>query len=415
MAEQLRIQADVFFLKMPKGKTEHHYFDEGKPRDRKIGLSLRLRDTGSRQWFYHDRFAGKTFKVSLGSADKVTLAEARDLAQKQHDLLRAGQHPVLVKRAQEEELRRKLAEPKPLTLLALINDYLAHRQPRLKPRTYVECHRHLHRDWKPLHALPASDVKHEHIASQLPVIERFSGAISANRARGTLSTMYRWAIGGAYGITSNPVVNTRRMEGEKARDRVLSDTELATIWKALPDNAYGRIVKLLTLTGQRRDEIGSLHWSEINLPDRLITLPGERTKNHRTHDVPLSDTAVAVLESTPRRHGRDLVFGEGKGGYAGWSRSKDSLDKATAINEPWTLHDLRRTAATRMADLGVQPHVIEAVLNHISGHKAGVAGIYNRSTYAKEKRAALDLWAGHIKLILVQSEGANVRRIKRTG
>ena len=110
--------------------------------------------------------------------------------------------------------------------------------------------------------------------------------------------------------------------------------------------------------------------------------------------------------------GRDLVFREGAGGFSGWSRAKDALDEACGVKD-WTLHDLRRTAATRMADLGVQPHVIEAVLNHISGHKAGVAGIYNRSTYAAEKRAALDLWAGHVKMIVAQADGANVTRLKR--
>jgi integrase len=166
-----------------------------------------------------------------------------------------------------------------------------------------------------------------------------------------------------------------------------------------PANGYGRIVRLLMLTAQRRDEIGGLRWQEIESQDdvskALIALPSERTKNSRQHDVPLSQAALDVLAEQHRIAGRDLVFGEGEGGYSGWSRSKERLD-ADAKIKPWTLHDLRRTAATRMADLGVQPHVIEAILNHVSGHKAGVAGIYNRSTYAAEKRAALDLWANHV-------------------
>jgi integrase len=115
-------------------------------------------------------------------------------------------------------------------------------------------------------------------------------------------------------------------------------------------------------------------------------LPAARTKNRLEHDVPLSPAATVILTGTPRRAGRDLVFGEGVGGFSGWSLAKAALDKRLPI-KPWRLHDLRRTAATRMGDLGVLPHVIEAVLNHISGHKAGVAGIYNRATYAAEKRA----------------------------
>ena len=126
---------------------------------------------------------------------------------------------------------------------------------------------------------------------------------------------------------------------------------------------------------------------------------------------PLAGEAMAVLQSiTPHR---DLVFGIGQDGYAGWSKGKTALDMACGV-KGWTLHDLRRTAATGMADLGVLPHVIEAVLNHVSGHKAGVAGIYNRSTYASEKRAALDLWASRLVVAIAQANGANVTSLHDT-
>jgi len=144
----------------------------------------------------------------------------------------------------------------------------------------------------------------------------------------------------------------------------------------------------------------------------LIALPGRRTKNGRPHDVPLSRAALEALSGHPRRDDRDLVFGEGEGSFSGWSKAKTALDERCRVKD-WTLHDLRRTAATRMADLGVQPHVIEAVLNHVSGHKAGVAGIYNRSTYAAEKRAALDLWANHLMVAIAQADGSNVTKLKR--
>ena len=114
----------------------------------------------------------------------------------------------------------------------------------------------------------------------------------------------------------------------------------------------------------------------------------------------------------PRARGRAWCSEAAKGGYSGWSRSKEALDESAKL-APWTLHDLRRTAATRIADLGVQPHVIEAVLNHASGHKSGVAGIYNRSTYAEEKRAALDLWASHLQTVIAQAGGTNVTKLRR--
>jgi hypothetical protein len=132
-------------------------------------------------------------------------------------------------------------------------------------------------------------------------------------------------------------------------------------------------------------------------------LPAERTKNKRSHIVPLSEPARAILDAQ-RREGRVFVFGRGDGGFSGWSDSKRGLDermRAAGHNSPqWTPHDIRRTVATRMADLGVQPHIIEAVLNHVSGHKTGVAGIYNRATDSTEKRRALDLWAEHVAALV---------------
>jgi integrase len=154
----------------------------------------------------------------------------------------------------------------------------------------------------------------------------------------------------------------------------------------------------------------ALRWPEIDLDAKLITLSSARTKNGLEHRIPLASEATAILRSCNPH--RDLVFGIGQDGYSGWSKSKTALDTACGV-KGWTLHDLRRTAATGMADLGVQPHVIEAVLNHISGHKAGVAGTYNRSTYAAEKKAALDLWASHLNVAIAKANGANVTSIRR--
>ena len=142
-----------------------------------------------------------------------------------------------------------------------------------------------------------------------------------------------------------------------------------------------------------------LRWSEINFELAIITLPGSRTKNRRTHIVPLSDRAADILNVQPRRDGRDYVFGEGQGGFSGWSRCKERLDQA--INIPaWVIHDIRRTVATGMSKIGILPHVVEAVLNHVSGHKGGVAGIYNLHTYEAEKVTALTRWADHVAAIV---------------
>jgi integrase len=221
---------------------------------------------------------------------------------------------------------------------------------------------------------------------------------------------------------ANPVISTRKRE-EKSRDRVLSDAELKVIWNAVDDDHYGAIIKLLMLTGQRANEIAGLRWSEIDFDRDVILLPAERTKNGRPHQVPMSGTVKEILgnagldvifSAQPRTEGRDLVFGYGVGPFSGWSKSKEALDAAIGnkIAAHWVPHDLRRTWATRMADLGVQPHVIEAVLNHVSGHRAGVAGIYNRAMYAKEKAEALNLWADHIAAVLAGRK-SNVTPLKR--
>jgi integrase len=201
---------------------------------------------------------------------------------------------------------------------------------------------------------------------------------------------------------SNPIVGSNKAVTKGARDRVLSDDELRLIWNALASNDYADIVRLLALTGQRRDEIGSLRWQEIDLDKAVIALPAERTKNSRPHDIPLSPAALGILKARPRLAGSEFVFTSRANGYFGWN--KVALDARIVAKEtipPWRLHDLRRTVSTRMhGELAIAPHIVEAVLNHVSGHKAGVAGVYNRAAYAKEKAIALARWAEHLTAIV---------------
>jgi integrase len=140
-----------------------------------------------------------------------------------------------------------------------------------------------------------------------------------------------------------------------------------------------------------------LQWSEIDLARKMIVLPPARTKNGRKHELPLSRQALAIIERQPRRNSSAFLFSDVKG-FRNWDAAKARLDQRLHI-APWVIHDMRRSAATGMAELGVQPHVIESVLNHVSGHKAGVAGIYNRAKYADEMRLALQRWADHVEAI----------------
>jgi len=199
---------------------------------------------------------------------------------------------------------------------------------------------------------------------------------------------------------ANPVIGTNDPRtGRRSRDRVLDAAEIRSIWNACRDDDFGRIIKLLFLTGCRREEIGGLKWSEINMETGKLTIPGSRTKNHRELALTLPPLALEIVGSIPRREGRDWVFGYSGRAFSAWSYCKIALDARAGI-APWRLHDIRRSVATHMAELGVQPHIIEAVINHVSGHKAGVAGIYNRASYEREIRSALALWADHLQAII---------------
>ena len=168
---------------------------------------------------------------------------------------------------------------------------------------------------------------------------------------------------------------------------------------ALGDDRFSDILRLLLLTGQRRNEIGRLQWSQIDLARKLIILAPERIKNARQHEVPLSPQALAIIERQPRRNSSAFLFSDVQG-FKNWNIAKARLDNRLCIAD-WHLHYLRRTCATGMAELGVQPHIIEAVLeNDVSGHKGGVAGVYNRARYAEEMRAALERWSEHVAALV---------------
>jgi integrase len=368
---------------LASGESDKIFFD-----DEVRGFGLRLRAGGSRKYVVHYRQGGVQRRHTIGPASVLSVDEARRKARKVLVDVDDGRDPAV-----DKVVKRAAAG---LIFSSVMGDYLAARQSGMKPRSHEECARHLKRHWKPLHGVAIASVTRPVVAARLRDIQAKSGAVASNRARSTLSALFTWAIGEGL-CDLNPVLGTNKNE-ESERERVLTDAELVAIWKAAPTNGYGRIVRLLMLTAQRREEIGGLRWSELEEDGKttVVALPSHRTKNSRGHDVPLSTPALSILQECTKTIGRDLVFGEGEGGYSGWSRSKASIDRAAMLRQGWRLHDLRRTAATRMADLGVQPHVIEAVLNHVSGYKAGVAGIYNKSSYAPEKRAALDLWAKHL-------------------
>ena len=362
------------------------------------GFGVRRQKDGA---YYYLRFRrnGTQYMKSIGRhGSPWTPDTARDRAKQLLGLAVGGGDPF--------------AKPVPAEAFgAEVERYLKKQHLALKPRTYVELERHLCRDCGAFARLRLTEIDRRTIALRLAEVETASGPTARNRVRSSLSAFFNWAVREGL-LDANPVSGTAGADERGSRNRVLAQAELGELWAALPQGDFGEIVRLLALTGQRREEIGGLRWSEVDLDRGLIVLPPERTKNLRQHEVPLSIQARAIIERQPKRKGRDHIFGVGEAGFSGWSKSKERLDQALLAKRKaadrttkplpsWHLHDLRRTAATSMAELGVLPHIIEAVLNHVSGHKAGVAGVYKLALYRDEVRKALQVWADHLDKITV--------------
>jgi integrase len=395
MATRKLTQTAVDRLKLTKGSAEEIIFDSGAP-----GLGLRMRAGGSRKWVFQYRFAGQARRDTIGTAAALTLEAARMKARAMRVKVDDGIDPRVEKVARIEASKTIFS--------AVMKDYLEARQRDMKPRSFAECKRHLEKHWQPLHKLPITGLARATVAGRLREIIKASGPVAADRARSTLSAMFTWAIGEGL-CDENPVIGTNKASDDAERERALTDAELVKVWKAAPDNHYGSVLKLLVLTGARKSEIANMRWSEIDREAKTLQLPAERTKNSRAHIVPLSNTAMKIIDGIDKRGGRDLVFGSGEGGYSGWSHSKAALDQAIDVKEAWTLHDLRRTVRTGLGRLGVAPHIAEAVLNHLP---AKLVRTYDKNRYEPEKRQALNLWASHIEALIAGKSRSNIVALK---
>jgi integrase len=378
---------EIASYRPPEGK-DHIVFADDFP-----GLGLRYRNGKANwifQWSSGSGTARRTGRIKLGGFPQLSPQKAREIAEEHHARVTLGFDP-------SQEKRRRLAETEHVFGI-LVADHLRAIKDTITPTYHVEVKRYLERYAAKLHKLPLANVDRRTVAKLLDEIAERRGKITMNRCRSALSALFVWAMKKGR-VESNPTVGTEIHE-EHARDRFLTDDELRSVWNALDADDYGDIVRLLVLTGQRRGEIADLKWSEIDFERNVIALPPERTKNGLRHEVPMS-TAVRSIFSA-RANTSDRVFGTG----VQWHRRHQALIKKSGV-VGWTLHDLRRTASTGMGELQVQPHIIECVLNHVGGFRAGVGGTYNRSPYAREKKQALDLWADHV-VSVVENHESNV-------
>jgi integrase len=386
--------AAVAALKKPADKADHVEWDPTMP-----GFGVRLRGD-SKTWLIQYRVGSQQRRESIGSVYKVSLEDARRVARQRFAQARLG-----VDRAAEKAKARVAAAAAALTLGAVTDRYLAVKEGVLRPSTFAAAKRYFATHWRPLRDLPLDAVRRADVAARLHDLTKAHGPVAAARARSHLSALFTWAMREGL-VEANPTIATNDpAAGVKARERVLTGDEIKVLWAACRDDSFGKIVKLLLLTGARREEIGGLRWDEVDLDAGTVTITGERTKNGRTLSLPLPALALDILRSMPRREDRAYVFGKSGAGFGGWSAATvDLRARIMAANggkmPDWRLHDLRRTMATGAAELGVQPHIVEACLNHVSGHKAGIAGVYNKAAYDREKGIALKLWADHLTAVV---------------
>ena len=371
------------------GKNDAIFFDDDL---RGFGYRIRLGANGKlrRSWVAQYKRTGATRRMSQ-SAEKLGAEQARGWAKKVLAKVALGEDPQADSRARRDR--------DSLTMRSQVTEFLAAKKPELAERTFIETTRYLTdpRYFGPLHKLPIDTITRRDIAARIVVIMRERGNPTATCARGTLSSFFTWCM--KMGLTeSNPTIGSVAPAGNGGRKRKLSDSELTSVWCACGDDDHGRIIRLLILTACRRAEIGDMSWSELD--DGTFTIPEARSKNGKAHTLPVLPMMSRIIRDVPHMAFRDQLFGVRGRGFTSWAQGKTALDERSGVTD-WTVHDIRRSVATRMGDLGVQPHVIEAVLNHQRG---GVAGVYNKSPYANEVRAALALWEDHIHALLTGGE-----------
>lgn len=385
------------------------------------GLSIIIQPSGAKSWAYRYRYARRLRRITIGNYPVIDLVKARRRAEQARAAVEKGINPIALFAPKSSQhistadrdsfgvlirtffLKHAIPHTRSWRETARLIGLKVEEQEGKKTPIFSDVKDGIVERWA---EKPVGNIKRSDIREMIEASKERGATTTANREVAAVRKFFAWCIENEI-IELNPAAGMAKASPENKRTRLLSDAEIRVIWLAAEADGYpfGDMVRLLMLTAQRRGEASGALRSEINAQAREWVIPKERTKNGLPHLVPLSDAAIDILDNAPRFAGSDYVFGaSGHSGFKGYSKAKRRLDAAIAeLNggplPQWGLHDLRRTAATGMARLGVLPHVVEAVLNHISGTKAGVAGIYNLWSYEAEKRAALDLWAAHVLAI----------------
>jgi integrase len=357
------------------------------------GLEIRVTDRGVKTWRLLYRYHGRQRPLTIGRWPIVNVSNARAIAKSELLKIAQGIDPAA----------KKVAERNGDTFEAVAAEFVA---------KYAKVH---HRRWHDTEqtiktkllprwgARPVASIARRDVLDVLDAEMALGRDRTANLLLALVRKIFNWAVERGI-VEASPAAGIRAPGREVARDRVLDDDELARVWNAADSMGWpwAGVVQLLIVTAQRRDEVREARWSEIDIERRLWTIPRERVKLDRAHDVPLSDLALGIIDSLPRVGNTGLVFPAARAGsrnaISGLSQLKRKLDQLSGVGG-WRLHDLRRTAASSMARLGHPPHVLAKVLNHAPAGTQGITALYNRYHYGDEQRAALEAWARHLERI----------------
>lgn len=345
------------------------------------GFSVRVSPQGQKTFNVKYRYGIRQRRLKLGIYPRISLGEAREQAMLALRQVDDGIDP---------HARRRQVN---LRVEAVVEDFVR-QYARPRNRSWREAERILKREFVSMHG--QRDIRQVTRADILEMmdcaIER-GASYQANRIHSHLRKLFNWCLDRGK-IEASPMTGTKAPTREKSRDRVLTPAELARLIAACRAEPFpfGPYTLMLLITAQRRGEVADMRWSQIDWDNKVWEIPGERSKNGKPHLVPLSPLALSVLRDIPRFERCDLVFTTTRTTpISGITKMVIRLQEASGTSD-WRLHDLRRTAATEMAKMGIVPHVVEKVLNHISGTISGVAAVYNRYGYDAEKRDALTRW-----------------------
>ncbi len=380
-------------LKCPADKRDILVFDEEQR-----GLGVRVTAGGGKTFLAQYSFAGAKRRIPLGACSAISLAAAREAVRAFLGDVAKGKDPA----SERDEARRK-ASQNSVALAELIDRWAKLHLSGLRPNYALAAESTLRRVFAQQSGRPASSLDRAAVIRALDGLTQDGKTAMASATARYGSAMFSWAVRrGA--VSTNPFERVP-LAPTTRRERVLSEDEIRRIWAATDGaGSFNAIVRMLLISGQRREEVAGMTWREVSLERSLWTIPAGRAKNGVAHLVPLPKPAHAILQTAPTLGNADqddlaLVFPGERGVFSGWSKSKDRLDRRSGTSD-WTLHDLRRTVATGLQKLGIRLEVTEAVLNHVSGSRAGIVGVYQRHDYADEKNEALCKWSSYVSRII---------------